>query len=270
MHAIARAAFFSCTLAVTFARADDAKDRCKAAYAEAQTLRDDRKLTQAHARLVECAQPACAWMAADCTTWLKDVEARQPTVAFAARDRNGDLTDVRVIVDGAVVLTHLDGHSLDLDPGEHKLRFESAGHVASEQTIVALESQKGRSVVATLELERAEPVTPPPPPPPQRPIVVSRPVPATAWVFGGVALASFVASGVFAGAYMAGRGNLDACKPGCQQSAIDDVAWKGVVSDVTLIAGGVSLVLGAIFFFTRPTRAAAVGSITTNGVRFAF
>jgi hypothetical protein len=156
-----------------------------------------------------------------------------------------------VFIDGELVASRIDGRALDIDPGEHHVRFQSAGRAPSEQTVVVLEGQKGRTIVTTLHAAAATSSA--------VHVVATRPVPASVLVAGSVGVASVAAFGVFGGLYLAGRGDLDACKPGCSASAIDDVAWKGVVSDVALVVGAAALVTTLVLYLVRPTHTVTVG-----------
>jgi hypothetical protein len=139
----------SCFLAST-ALADD-KQVCSDAYKQAQTLRDAHKLTSAREQLRICGRAECpGFIAKDCAGWLKDVEPRIPSVVLVAKNAAGsDLTEVKVTIDGAPLVTKLDGLAVDVDPGVHVFGFEASDGKA-EQKVVVTEGGKAQRVAATL------------------------------------------------------------------------------------------------------------------------
>src|SRR5258708_923596 len=121
-------------LTASHARAGE-EEKCAAAAESAQRLRAAKHLLDARRQLVLCAQDKCPIVVLrDCATWLHDVESAIPTLSFRARDARGrDLIAVRVLVDGAVVRERLDGTPIEFDPGEHTLRYETAGRAPVEE-----------------------------------------------------------------------------------------------------------------------------------------
>jgi hypothetical protein len=62
-------------------------------------------------------------------------------IALVVKDAAGnDLHDVRVSIDGQLLVDHVEGQSLTIDLGEHHLRFEAAGFNDIETTVVAQEA----------------------------------------------------------------------------------------------------------------------------------
>ncbi|APR77930.1 Hypothetical protein A7982_03277 [Minicystis rosea] len=254
----------------------DEKQQCLSSYVDAQTLRNQKKLTDAHRALLSCARDACPKeISADCTTWLREVDASFPTVVFDARDADGrDRLDVRVTLDGQPFLEQIDGHAKNIDPGVHVFRYEAAGALPVEDRVAIREGEKNRRLSVVLKKTISTQLPPAPPPPP------SRPIPTLAIVFGGLTLAG---AGVFAGFGLAGRygdpslRTLDACKGHCSNDDVSSVKLKFAVADVGLVTGVVSLALATYFFVTRPTASAparktsaledVLRSVTVTGVR---
>ncbi len=142
-------------LAPSSARADDRADEkaaCATAAEESQQLRIDGKLRAARDRLLACSRPTCpATVLRDCTQWMSEVTGLMPTVVPAARDALGrDRLDVRVSIDGVVVIRGLDGKAIEVDPGAHTFRFEAPGAASVEQAVLVREGEKGRPVTVTL------------------------------------------------------------------------------------------------------------------------
>jgi hypothetical protein len=94
-------AFVAMAAGATEARADD-KQVCSDAYAQTQTLRKDGKLHAAREQALLCVKDTCAeFVRTDCTTWLAEIEASQPTVVLEVRDASGnDVLDAKIELDG--------------------------------------------------------------------------------------------------------------------------------------------------------------------------
>jgi len=142
----------------------DAKAECVAAVDQGQQLRDESKYRRAREAFVTCARDVCPGVVAKrCTQWLGDLDKAMPTVVLAARDEHGgDVSDVRVSLDGALFAERLDGAPIAIDPGEHVLRFERAGSDPVEQKIVARANEKGRVIAVTIHPSAPVSATPKP------------------------------------------------------------------------------------------------------------
>jgi hypothetical protein len=124
------------------------KAACSAAYEQGQILQRTGELLAAREKLIACASDTCpAVLRGDCARWLSDVDAATPSIVIAAHGASGeDVLDVRVLVDGRVVATHLGARGIPLDPGEHALRFERAGARPIERRILLREGEKERAI----------------------------------------------------------------------------------------------------------------------------
>jgi hypothetical protein len=138
------------------ARADEI-DACKAAAEEAETLRSEAHLRAARERLLACARDACPRVIrTSCTLAFADLERITPTIVLRARDRRGrDVLGVRVLLDGAPLVTHLTGTAVAVDPGPHRLRYEAASGDAYEETVLVAQGERDRviPIVFTTALE---------------------------------------------------------------------------------------------------------------------
>jgi hypothetical protein len=136
------------------ALADGAPDSaaCVDAYSKAQTLRNDKKLVEARAALLTCAQPSCKdFIVRDCTEWLDQVRQSLPTVVAVASDPAGNaLIDVKVTVDGAPFQDKIDGRSVPLNPGVHAFKFEAADGTKAEKQIIVAEGEHEKKIAVTL------------------------------------------------------------------------------------------------------------------------
>jgi len=226
--------------AMPSAHADDDKEQCVTAHGDAQLLRKKHALVSATKTLRVCAREMCpALVQKDCTRWLGEVEAEQPTIVVVATDENGaDIVDVRVLLDGKPLVDRLDGSPIAIDPGEHVLRFERAGGKASEQRIVLHDGEKSR----TVKVSFAEPVRP-------APLVVEKAgIPAATWVFGAIGVASLGSFTYFGLSGRAFESELSSsCAPSCSGDDVAGVRRRYLVADISLGVSVVSLAVATYF-----------------------
>ena len=241
------------------------KTDCLDAFDAAQHLRADGKLIEARARLQLCGSPSCpALVRNDCVQWENDVLAAIPTVTFAAQDAAGhDLVDVAVSIDGTRVTERLDGREVQLDPGVHVVRFESAALGSAEQQLVVHAAEKNRVVTVTLGAPIVPPPTAAPAPAPESRPVTSRPIPWLVPVLAGVGVVSLVAAAFL---YFPVASRVDdmrgTCAPGCSADEVNSLEAKRDASWVLTGLGGVALAGAGALFLLRPT---VVAAPTTQG-----
>ena len=246
---IAIAAASLLTVHAPVARADD-KNSCVGSYGSSQELRRDQHLARARDELRSCSRAVCpALVRTDCIAWLDQVQAEFPTLAIRAQKDGGDIANVRVSVDNQVVAARLDGRSLEIEPGEHTLRFETEGAPAVAMTVVLREREKDRvipvSFVSTSRrpdgAARAEALP------------FFRAVPVGSYVLGGVGIAGLATFGVLGLIGKSRESSLDdTCKPNCSQTSIGNVRTEYMVADVALGVGAAALVSSGIWYFLRP------------------
>jgi hypothetical protein len=159
MRSRRRASIFACAAAALALpralRAEDKSDdklQCLAASEQGQNQRDDGHYRAARESFLACARDACPKVIRQyCTRWVRDLDRDSPTVVLGARDSRGnDVTDVNVSLDGAPFATRLDGKPLEVDTGEHVLRFERPGGAPVEQKLVLRAGERARVVTVTL------------------------------------------------------------------------------------------------------------------------
>lgn len=249
--AIAAALFFTSGIA-------NAEPDCPTASEEGQRARDQGKAIEARELFRICSKATCPGVVRkDCTKWLGELEESLPSIVIAARDGSGgDLTNVRVLVDGQEVTTKTDGKAIPINPGEHTLRFEAPHLPPKTETIVVRMGEKNRLVKVQLGETKATPppVTPPVgPPPPEKPVTPppSNP-PILGYVLGG---AGILAIGGFAILGATAKSDLDGlkstCAPFCAQDDLDSVKSRMLVADILLGTGAVALVVGTILILTH-------------------
>jgi hypothetical protein len=234
-------AFVAILAVASLAHADENAD-CSASYQKAQRERMEGQFRAARAELLACAKPSCPkFISSDCTGWLAEVEQQLPTIVLAAFDDSGkDLVGAELRVDGEIVPN--DGVPHAFDPGTHTIELR-AGSRRAEQSVTLRTGEKARRV----ELRLA--------PLPAAPEIVRRPVPASAFAFGGLALAFIATSGV-----MWGIGTSDAsayntrCAAGpCSSAEHDSVLRELVVGDVALGLAITSAAIATVLVLTRKT-----------------
>jgi hypothetical protein len=242
-------------LCVGDARADD-KNRCIAASEQGQQLRDSGKYKGARDAFTKCARDACPTIVRrDCTRWLADLTQLWPSVVFGAKDPSGnDRTDVTVSVDGASMVSTLDGKPVQIEPGEHVFRFETQGFPAVERDLLVRAGEKSRLVVAQFGNPPAAP-TPAATPAGPTPAHADAPIPTGVWVFGGLALAAFGAEAFFGISGLNARSSLEsspcAKTATCNPDDVTSVRTKFTVADIALGVGVVSAALSAYLYFSR-------------------
>jgi len=242
------------------ARADD-KQVCVRAVERAQVQRLDGKLREAHDGFVTCARAVCPEaIRDDCTRWIAEVEASLPTVVIDAVWTDGrDAAGLSVILDGQPLPEAAVGRAVALDPGEHAFRFEVPGAAPVEARTVIREGEKNRVVRVTFTaLAPVPPATRPPvlprglPPAPGE-ARTRRPVPTSAFVVGGFALAGF---GGFAYTGGSGLGQLDhlrsTCAPSCDPSLVESARREILVGDILGLAALVAAGVATWLVVTRP------------------
>lgn len=231
------------------------KEQCINAYQGAQVDMKQSALGAAREKLAVCLSDGCPRaLQADCAGWLKEVDARRPSVVLSFKGRDGaDLTHVTATIDGKPSVGRTDGRAFDLDPGEHTFVFQPPGEPPVTVKQVVREGEKSQRVSAVSALAAAPPPAAVGGEPRARPAVtVERPVPWTVVALGGLALvgaSTFVGFGV-SGA--SGKSGLEACKPSCLEDDVSSVRTRFIVADVSLAVSVLALGGALTLYLTRP------------------
>ena len=251
------------------ARADEAA--CIAASESALTLRQQGKLHAALEQLATCSDPACSSeLRQDCAQRVSAVNAAMPTLIVAAKDGTGnDLSAVTVTLDGAPLLTTLDGRPLSVDPGHHAFHFETPGAPPQDKQLVVREGEHDRPVNVVLASPSATTT------------VITGPtdagsVASATWstrktlalVTGGVGLVGIGLGAVFGALAIADKnkegqncGTPATCGNFAQASEDYRVAGNNATgATLAFIAGGVLVAGGAVLWFTAPKSSGATPS----------
>jgi hypothetical protein len=257
----------------------DSKQACADAYVKAQHFRQDAKLRAAREQLLICAMDTCpAALQQDCTQWAGEVDAAMPTVVIEAKGRDGrDAVDVKVSVDGDLLLEKLDGSAVPVDPGVHTFRFQIEGAPEVEQKVVVRVGDKNRRITVDLAAQRGgEPTkegssgTAPANGTGTPGADAPRPIPPLVYVLGGAAIVGGVMSTVFILSTDSQVGDMDeqGCKPNCPQEDVDDAKTTQVLGYVALGVTAVALATATVLFMTRPHKPARLDP--TRAARAAF
>ncbi len=233
--------------AMTFA-AGPMRDQCVDANEEAQDLRREGSLLEARSRLEVCIAPSCPRAVRDdCVERLRTMDDVIPTIVLDATDDVGrDLSVAAVTVDGHSIPSSALSGAIPIDPGVHRLLFESQGREPKYLTVVVREGQKNLRIRAVLDTRLSatrESV--------QRPLGLA---------IGGVGLAGLALGGMFAVlakstyAHALG-GECGGDTNGCSAAGESDgrsAQAQARVSTIALVGGGAFLAAGAAIYFTAP------------------
>jgi hypothetical protein len=242
-------------------------DCLRASEREVQ-LKNEHKLRDARAQALTCAASSCpADVRAECERRIQLLNAAMPTVVFDVQDQSGAaVTDVKVSMDGALLVERLEGTAISLDPGEHTFLFEVPGKGSVERKLLLLEGDKNRRERVVLESAAAPPAPEPPAP---APAPAAWPTPEggstpgrTQRILGlVVAGAGVVGMGIATGIGLAAKSHYDDSKGHCtgnlcdaQGGAIrDDARSTGNVGTVVFVVGAVALAGGVVLWLTAPS-----------------
>jgi hypothetical protein len=229
---------------------------CFSAYERVQVGMRRGHLLDARAAASECLSDACPGpLRADCGQWLREVEARLPSIVVEVRTSDGKPAEgARLLLDGAPWKDRPDGLATELDPGEHVVRAEPGGDGAAAETrVVVDEGRKAQRVV----VELAAPPAPPPPVVAPSPVETPRapperaPVPTAAIVLGGAGVLALGGFTFFAITGKNAEHGLEACSPRCSDDAVAPVRQRYLAADVFLGVSVIALGVAAYLYLAR-------------------
>ncbi len=204
-------------------------DRCIGFHADAQVARQDGHLRRARGLLRRCLHPACsALLRSACAELLDAVESDIPSIILSAEANGADLSQVSVRDDDdGVLVSRLDGRPLELDPGEHGLRFETPGYEPATRKLVLRVGEKQRVVHVTFN---AAPVVVPAPPTesPSSPPLLD----GTDYILLGASLAAGAVGAAIGLAVAADFSDAKReCAPDCEEARLDSIRRRSLVAD---------------------------------------
>ncbi len=260
------------TLTQSLRAGAQSKQACADAYDRSQVVRSAGQLVEARQLLRLCAQDSCPEVVkTDCAGWLAEVEAALPSVVFALRDADGRLvSDARVFVDDQPVQVAGDGRAIPLDPGSHRIRFETQERPAVTLSAVVVEGVKAQLVEAHVPPQAAGGQSVPG----RHDAGASRRAPTSFWLALGGGTALIATSAVLLATGAADARHLrDSCAPHCTQGQVDDVRLRLTLADVTGGAGLAVSGLAAYLFLSRApveSRATVGAALLPGGAQAAF
>jgi len=239
----------------TAAASDERAVACADAFERAQLSAREGKLLDARSDAASCSDHTCPdFLENKCVRLGEKIAGAVPSIVV--RDSTGEqLREVRVFVDGQLVSEQLHGAPIELDPGEHLVRIESASGRASKHRVVLAPGERNR--VVDVHLPRPRPI----PPKPRGPALARAAAAKTdghlvpALVLGGVGL-SLVGVGIGLGIHALKR---DAqaedlcpdklCALGNEEDAqalVDEARITGGVGIASLLVGAAGVTAGAV------------------------
>jgi hypothetical protein len=259
--ASAAAVFLAAVTRPAPARADDTGE-CIAASESAQSLRDAHSLLQAREKLALCTRDVCPGpIRQDCIDLRAKVDAAMPSVVLRAKNAQGDdVTEGRVLCDGAPLATVLDGKAIAIDPGQHVLRVELPGEPPVERKVVVGEGEKDRLVVIDARPAGAN-----------EPAEAAGPSPATegasggGWFVPGLVVGSIGVAAAVPMAVLWATATSDvhdmrntcapsAGGPGCPADRVDSDRTKLIAGDVFLGVAAAGIATSAVLLWIRRPR----------------
>jgi hypothetical protein len=266
------------------------KAQCISANETAQDLRGAGKLLEARAQLALCVAESCPGpVRQDCAVRLVEIDKAQPTLVIVAQDASGtDVGGVRATIDGKPQAAEINGTAIQLDPGEHRLVLEAAGHPPVEKTLVLHEGEKNRREVVTFAGGPAPAPattvesTPTPDQAHENPTTASAPSGKTqrmiALGVGGAGAVGLIVGGVFA---FVAKSTYDhainsecgsavgyASSTSCSAQGSSDVQsayGQATAATVSVIVGAALVGAGAALYFTAPKAGISAGASVGSG-----
>jgi hypothetical protein len=250
------------TVPPAYAKDDVRVKACLADHVEGQELRAAGKLLESREAFVQCAQDGCPTRAvADCSQWFEQVSLQIPSLTVRVTADGESRADVRVFVDGALVMNGLTGKSIELNPGKHKLRVELEPFPPFERELVMTEGDRFQLV--EVGFGDAKPPQPDPEtnvtpePAAKEPNTLSRPTPVPTYVFGGIGLASAVSGAVLGLSASSLKKELERdCAPRCSSRNIQRLKQRALFTDLSWGVSAVSFATAAAFYLWRPSQPA--------------
>lgn len=234
------------------ARADDKSD-CLATYRQAQIHRKQGDLLQSRDSLITCSRDVCpAIVKQDCVAWLAEVEQSVGSIVVTVTDGGGKpITAARVLIDGRVVASSIDGRPIEVSPGTHVARVEVDGAAPVDQTVVISRGERQHATRFVVALSSPSPHAKDSGP---AEATRRRPVPLSVILLGGLGIAGLAEFGIVGTIGLVGTGNLEGtCKPACDPAKVDPLRAEYIAAYVGLGVGGAALIAASILFFTRPS-----------------
>jgi len=231
-------------------------ETCSSAYERTQTEKLSGHYVAAAAAALECSQLQCnSAIVQECVRFYSALEQETPTLVFSARKaEGGELTDVRVEMDGKLVAEQITGRPFATDPGPHNFVFIHKKRGLLRLSETARVGDKARVLEVTFADPNAKPGAPKDG---AVPAEKKGGVPVATWVLGGIGVVGLGAFTYFrlSGVSDYNRMNKDksegGCTPDCNPADVDPVRNKFTYSYISLGVGAAALVGAGAFFIAN-------------------
>jgi hypothetical protein len=244
-------------------------EACSSAYERSQTEKIAGHYVAATAAALECSQLQCsAAIVKECVRFYESLEADTPTLVFSARkSEGGELTDVRVEMDGQVATEQITGRPLAVDPGPHdfvfvhpqrgRIQVRETARVGDHARVIEVQFVDPDAKAA----DKAQVIRAPTALGPRR-------VPVLSYVLGGVGV---VALGSFVYFRVSGVKDYNeynsSCSPFCDPDDVDPIRKKFTLSYVSLGVGIAAVAGAGLVYVVAPRRDAIPAVQASIGAR---
>ncbi|HXI55572.1 MAG TPA: hypothetical protein VNO55_05910, partial [Polyangia bacterium] len=119
--------------------ADDDRQACQLAFADARQQASRGRLQKANRLFFQCADPVCGRaLANECAARRAQLEPDIPSVVPVLTDREGrPVVEATVSIDGQPLAAQVDGRAVFVDPGLHEFTFTVDGQVVVTEALIA-------------------------------------------------------------------------------------------------------------------------------------
>jgi hypothetical protein len=242
---------FVVTTAVAASADDSAVDACLAEHTRAQELRLTGHLLESREALSQCSPTRCPrGVRQDCLRWLEEIQVQTPSMSFSVSADGASRADAKVFIDGELALEKLNGRSVDVNPGSHRIRVELPPYAAFERELVVSEGEKFRLVEVAFVRASTQPE--------KSTLARQRPVPVAAYVFAGIGVAAAANGAAWGGAAWLGKKDLEReCAPSCSAQRIHALEQRALIADISFGLSALTLASAATIYLLRPELPAA-------------
>jgi hypothetical protein len=224
-------------------------ESCVPAHERALVRLDSHDWLAAREDLEHCAEASCpSIVRSECTTELRRLVPRIPSVVFAVRSPEGrDLVDVRVDANGKVLLPRLGAESVPLNPGPYRFDFFGSDGTKAEQEILLREGEVSRRIDVVLA------------PPALAPGARASSASPSIWTPPVTLSAVTAATGLALFGFFALNGHSEeSCRPDCTRQQVDRLRRDYLVADVSLGVALAATAVGGYLIYEQSKTSTAV------------
>jgi hypothetical protein len=246
----------------------EAVKTCVDSHLSAQELRQEGKLLESRARLVECSQEHCPELVrGECVRLLEEVRAQVPSVVFRVTVDGETRSEVSAFLGDRKLFSEIPPRAMEFDPGKYRFRFDYGKLPSIERDITIAEGERFLPIAVAFETPNRTPPKQGRPPsgaaPESAPVSVDRrPVPWPVYALAGLGV---VGVGGFVGFGLASRSKesdlKSSCSPTCTPKQIDSAHKPAILADISLGVGAAAMVAAATYYLLRPTQSVRVGAV---------